>query len=707
MKKYVFVKQLDTYDCAPACMAMILKYKYNLEFTIGELRSIFNADSNGCTYIGIKTGLNKLNIKSEVFQCERDLKVFDEVQYPFLTQIMVGNQKHFIVIYEKKKNKLTIGDPSKNSISSIKIEKIFEIWIPFILQINDANIDEKLIQNCKKKKNNLYKELWSVKYSILFYWVLSIAIYILGIFFAGMYSSYFDIVIPNKFTSIIINFTVLYLIALLIQLVLKYINSRIDIKINNKIDKMLITKLANEFFSKDFSILEYYQSGELITRFNNINQIRRRMLYLVQSFPLDIFIIITTMVLLFKRNVSLSLLIFVPMIVFGLIIYLSQDYLRNLSYKLFEESENLNVELIESINNIETLKNYSVTNNAEKKIHFKLDKLLKTSEKFFSFDILQVNIKNTIIAIFNVLILGLGAYLIINDNIASGTLLTFNTLAMNVFNPFLNITTIQATLEQGKVAKLRYEDLIDTKIIREEGEECVLRIENLAIKNLYFSYNGYKNTLVNISLELFENENVAIIGNSGSGKSTLAKLIGNYYDVIEGEIKINGISYSKLNHKKLREKILYSPQTIEVFSDTILNNITLERKIELKNILNIAEKIGFDTVINSLEDGLDTIIGADGTNLSMGQLQLLNIIRATAINHELIIFDEVTNGLDIILRNKVKNYLMNYGNIKIFITHDTDLALACDKIYVIKDGVISKDLKDYIKSEKELIELLN
>lgn len=80
MKKYVFVKQLDTYDCAPACMAMILKYKYNLEFTIGELRSIFNADSNGCTYIGIKTGLNKLNIKSEVFQCERDLKVFDEVK---------------------------------------------------------------------------------------------------------------------------------------------------------------------------------------------------------------------------------------------------------------------------------------------------------------------------------------------------------------------------------------------------------------------------------------------------------------------------------------------------------------------------------------------------------------------------------------------------------------------------------------------------
>lgn len=707
MKKYVFIKQLDESDCGSACMVMLLKYMFNFNFTIGELRSIFNSDYNGCTYLGIKSGLNKIGIKSEVFKCENNIDVFEEVKYPFLTQISIENRKHFIVVYEKKGNKFIVGDPSKNELSNIKIGDFLKIWTPYILQVNKLhNIDNKLLYKYKGKKPNLYSELWTVKYLIIISWIISIGIYLLGIFSAGMYSLYFDMVIPNKLESIIIHFASLYLIALITQVVLKYINSKINIKINNKIDKSLITKLVSEVFSKDFSILEYYQSGELITRFGNISKIRSRMIYIFQNFPIDISIIIFTFFLLFKRSIPLSLLIFIPMIIFALLLYLSYNRIENLSYKLFEQNESLNVELIESIDNIETLKNYSVTGIAEEKIKFRLDELLKTSEKFFSFDMLQNNIKNTIISMFNILIFSLGAYLVITDNIASGTLLMFNTLAMNIFNPFLNITTLQSTLEQGKVAILRYEDLVNTKSIRGDGNSSIEEIEKIDITNLSFSYGGNRNILSNVNLNINKGENIAIIGNSGNGKSTLAKLLANYYDANEGDILVNGISYKNLNREKMCDKILYSPQSIQIFSDTILNNIILGRSIDLESVLEISTKIGFDNVINSLAEGFNTHIGSDGTTLSMGQLQLLNIIRSTVTNHEVIIFDEVTNGLDIILREKIRNYILNYGNIKIFITHDTELALCCDKIYVIKNGTISENLKEIIKSENELIELL-
>lgn len=707
MKKYVFIKQLEETDCGAACISMILNYKFDLNFTVGEVRSIINSDSNGSTYLGIKKGLKKIGIDSEVFQCENNIDVFQEMEYPALAQISISERNHFIVIYKRKRDKLLIADPSKNRLSIIKLNDFIKSWNPYVLQVNNiSNMDNNLLLRYKEKKESLYRYLWKEKYLIIVSWIVSILIYLIGTFLAGMYSVYFDLIIPNKLTSIIINFTFFYLLEILIQFILKYINAKMNIKINNNIDKSLIINLTNKFFSKDFSILEFYKSGELITRFSSISQIRSRMIYLFQEMPINLFIIIYTFILLFKKNFHLSILVFVPMIMFFLLLYLSYDRIKNLSYELFEENESLNTEIIESIDNIETVKNYFTTDIIEKNIKYRLDKLLKVSEKFFSFDLLQTNIKNTIISIFNILIFSLGAYLVINDNIASGTLIMFNTLAMNIFNPFLFITTFQATLEQGKVAMIRYEDIVNIKSIRKNGDKFVGNIEEIDINNLQFSYSTNKDILADININIKKGENIAIIGNSGSGKTTLAKLIADYYDVDSGDILINGISYKDLNKEEMRDKILYCPQYVDVFSDSILNNIMIGRNIDLDNIINISKEIGFDNTINLLEEGFNTKIGSNGVNLSMGQLQLLNIIRATVTNHDVIIFDEITNGLDVNLKEKIKKYLFAYGNIKIFITHDTELALACDKIYLIKDGVISNDLKNIVKSEESLRNLL-
>lgn len=707
MKKYVFVKQLDSTDCGPACVSMLLDYMFDLKFTIGELKNVVYSNANGCTFLGIKKGLEKLGIKSIVYKCENDISIFNEAIYPFLTQISTDTTKHFIVVYGRKKDKLIVGDPSKNRIEYWKLNNLMKIWQPYILQIS-KEVDETKFFSYKNrdKKPSLYRELWNVRWLLLLSWIISIITYLLSIYLAGMYTMYFDLVIPNKYIGIILNLLTIYLTVLLFQLLLNYINSKIRIKMNNKIDKKLITRLISSFFSKNFAFIETYQSGEIITRFSNISQIRSRMLYIVQTFPLDIFKILFTFFLLSKTNVYLSMLIFIPMIIFALLLYFSHDHIENLSYKLFEQSERLNVALIESIDNIETLKNNSVIETTELKIRSLLDKLLKTSESFFSFDMLQTYIKNTIISMFNVLIFSFGSYLVINDNIASGVLLMFNSLAMNVFNPFLDITTLQATLEQGKVARLRYEDIVNTEIIENRGSYALDRIENIELKNVSFAYGVNNNVLSNINMKIGSGENVAIIGNSGSGKSTLAKLLAHYYDTTDGVIYINGIPYNEFDILKMKDKILYSPQSIRIFSDTILNNILMSRDIAFEEVVKLSKITGFHEVVESFPEGYNTKIGVNGVTLSIGQTQLLNIIRSTLVYHELIIFDEVTNGLDLILRERVSKFLLNYGNIKIFITHDIDFALNCDKIYLIINGGISKNLKGLINSKEDVINLL-
>lgn len=708
MKKYSFIKQLEPIDCGPACISMIMNYNYNIDLSLGRLKKLVFTNSSGSSFLGLKTGLLNLGIESTVYECKQDIDVFNEISLPCITQIAGDTMNHFIVVYKRKGNKLIVGDPSKNGITILKAEKFLKEWMPIILEFNDI-VDRKHIENLKEKKEkiNLFKDLNVSRNLIICSWILSILTYLLGLYLARMYTVYFDLIIPNKYIAIISDITILYLCVVVSQLILNYFNSVINMKLNNRIDRKLVNRLVDSYFNKSFYHIESYKSGELITRFSNVSNIRSRMIFFVQTLPLDLLTMVITFFILLKTNVYLSMLIIIPVIIFSLMLYLSKDKIENLSYKLFEKSETLNINLIESADNIETIKNYNLTIFAKDKLVNILDDVIKVSEKFFSYDTLQTQLKNSVISIFNVLIFSLGAYLIINDNIASGILLMFNSLAMNIFNPFLNLTTLQATLEQGKVAKLRYEDMITTIDDKYFGEKELEFIQKIKLENINFSYGLNDKTLKNINLEIEQGENIALIGNSGSGKSTLAKILSQYYIVEEGSFKINNVDMTEFSEYSLKQNIMYSPQYVELFTESILNNIILDRDISLKEIENIANIIGFDSVVDSLKEGYQTMLGKNGVSLSMGQMQLLNILRTTVKQYDLVIFDEITNGLDILLKEKVKKYLLNYGKIKIFITHDIDFAKSCDKIYAIKEGRISKNIKDELNIEEKIIEFLS
>ena len=122
------------------------------------------------------------------------------------------------------------------------------------------------------------------------------------------------------------------------------------------------------------------------------------------------------------------------------------------------------------------------------------------------------------------------------------------------------------------------------------------------------------------------------------------------------------------------------------------------RTIPQDVVISKAKKIGFDSIVDELPNGYETIIGNNGVKLSMGQMQLLNILRVTLIEYQVVIFDEITNGLDSNYRNKVVNYFTDYGNINIFITHDFEFASSCDFVYDLEYGKLSCD--KYMEKQK-------
>ncbi|MGC6174897.1 ATP-binding cassette domain-containing protein, partial [Lacrimispora sp. 38-1] len=413
-----------------------------------------------------------------------------------------------------------------------------------------------------------------------------------------------------------------------------------------------------------------------------------------------------TAIFLLRQSLPLAMLTLIPIMIFVLTMYLSHETMQKNSINLFEKDEEFNTTLIQSIKNIETLKNFKVTKKFEEINNKKLNNLLIMSEKFVIFDSIQSNVKNLIISLFTLYIFALGAYLVINDNMANGMLLVFNSLSIKMFSPFQKIASLQALFEQGKIAQKKYEDIVNTLMPRKEGNMKVSLIEKISLCNVKFVYGIETLIFDNLNLTLLRNSNTAILGKSGSGKTTLAKLLANYFDTQSGNIKINDKKYQEYYSQSISDHILYVPQYVEIFNDTILNNITLGRDIPLTEVEERAKNIGFNEIINLLPNGYLTIIGENGLKLSMGQMQMLNILRATIIEYSVIIFDEVTNGLDLHLKKSVANYLLEYGNIKIFLTHDIEFASLCDDIYIINNHHINRIDNEYKRNPEIILKLI-
>lgn len=476
----------------------------------------------------------------------------------------------------------------------------------------------------------------------------------------------------------------------MIQVILNILYTKLSIKINNSIDIAVTDRLIANIFSKKYAVIEKVKEGEIVTRLNSISRIREKKLYWILNFPIQVFIMLITIYILFDQNSIMALLIFFPIILAAGIVIVSSESLRERSLVLFNENELFSVLLFRVISNLGTIKGFSATESFKNCVVNKYSELKKENEKFITYSTILSSIKGSIMSIFSLAVLAIGAYYIIDGQLASGTLLMFNSLSTQILNPFMAIANIQTLYEQGKIAELKCEDLIKTEYYTINGKREIEHIDSITVNNLQYEYQVGYPVLRNITVSFWKNKSYAIIGTSGAGKTTLAKLLVNYYEPSNGEICINDISSREYELMEIQRKIIYIQQDVEVFSDTILENILMGRNIPIDIVRNKAGEIGFDKIVESLPYEYDTIIGENGLKLSMGQMQLLNILRATLEEYEVIIFDEVTNGLDKNYRDKIKLYLQKYGNIKIFITHDLEFAKSCNAVFKIENGTINE-----------------
>ncbi len=225
------------------------------------------------------------------------------------------------------------------------------------------------------------------------------------------------------------------------------------------------------------------------------------------------------------------------------------------------------------------------------------------------------------------------------------------------------------------------------------GNEKLLKVDSMEFKNVKMSYDNKNIILENINLKIDKPQTIAIVGKSGSGKTTLVNLIPRFYDLIEGDILINGISSKKYDLKELRNKISYVFQEPVILNMTIKDNLTYGLKnVDFNKVINICEKLGLDQKIKSLKYGYDTKVNAKTDLLSFGEKQLLCYARAILKNGDIVILDEVTSNLDLEFEKNIieANKSLLKGKIAFIIAHRLNTIREADLIIFIEDKHIAE-----------------
>lgn len=295
-----------------------------------------------------------------------------------------------------------------------------------------------------------------------------------------------------------------------------------------------------------------------------------------------------------------------------------------------------------------------------------------------------------------VTVLWFGGSLILSNNtmINAPAFMVYMTMLYSLINPLKEFSKAGYNIPKGLASMERIDKILfaENTIREKENPTPLKKFEgSISIKGVDFSYDGVRNVLQNINIEVKKGQTIALVGQSGSGKSTLVDLLPRYHDVTNGSISIDGVDVRDTRVHDLRTLIGNVNQEAILFNDSFLNNIafgvenaTLEQVIEAAKIAN-----AHDFIIES-EDGYYTNIGDRGGKLSGGQRQRISIARAILKNPPILILDEATSALDTESERLVQEALEHLmkSRTTIAIAHRLSTIKNADEICVLYEGEI-------------------
>ena len=321
--------------------------------------------------------------------------------------------------------------------------------------------------------------------------------------------------------------------------------------------------------------------------------------------------------------------------------------------------------------------------------------LFAVAEKGYRLDVIQSlfgSVGWAIFQIFQVVCLGFTGFLAIKGTVMPGDITLYQSYFATIVSQVSSLMSLIPTIAKGiESVNSIGEVLLEDDIEQNEGKEIIKDIYGeFDFKDVTFRYNNIdRPVLHNLNLHVDKGETIALVGESGAGKSTILNLVIGFNQVNSGEVLIDGHNMKDIDLRSYRKHLAVVPQTSILFSGTIRDNITYGvDNVDEATLDEIVKAANLTDLINSLPDGLDTMVGEHGGKLSGGQRQRISIARALIRNPKVIVLDEATSALDSISEKLIQEALNNLTKDRttFIVAHRLSTIKDADKIAVIDDG---------------------
>lgn len=331
----------------------------------------------------------------------------------------------------------------------------------------------------------------------------------------------------------------------------------------------------------------------------------------------------------------------------------------------------------------------------EEEVHKMSGQLFAVAEKGYRLDVIQAlfgSVGWAIFQVFQVICLGFTSFLAIKGTVMPGDITLYQSYFATIVSQVSSLMSLIPTIAKGiESVNSIGEVLLEEDIEHNEGKEVLDDIEGeFDFKNVMFRYNSIDRPVLHeLNLHVDKGETIALVGESGAGKSTILNLVIGFNLANKGEVLVDGHDMNKIDLRSYRKHIAVVPQTSILFSGTIRDNITYgTENVDDATLDEVVKAANLTDLIESLPDGLDTMVGEHGGKLSGGQRQRISIARALIRNPKVIVLDEATSALDSISEKLIQEALNNLTKDRttFIVAHRLSTIKDADRIAVIADG---------------------
>ena len=491
------------------------------------------------------------------------------------------------------------------------------------------------------------------------------------------------------------NVVIQIIVVSVLIFVFQFIQGELEYRTQAAARSSIRQKLFTKTMSLDAGYIEKIGPNSAIT--SAVDGVEQMQVYYSVYLPSLLFSVIAPIYLFTKIYPSSFLIACILLIVSFVLLPLHNVFryrIEKLRKSYWVSLEDMTGYYLDSIRGLSTLKLFDQSDKHAEVLEEKAEYLNHQINEFMKVNFTSFLVTEGIIYITLFVCVLIAVSNLSNQTMELSTVLMILLLGYSYFGSIRQLMSATHDALTAVSAASRAEEILAVKTTEiKQEKQAITYQDGIVLKDVSFSYKGRKEVLHHVNITIEKSKITALVGLSGCGKSTIASMLMKFIYPASGAVYLNGIDYACMNREEIGKHIVMVPQTVNLFSDTIRNNLLLANPSATdEKLWQVLEEVSLDKHIRRMKDGLDTMVSESGSNLSGGQKQMMGIARALLTDAEYIIFDEATSAVDPESEKIIWQCIEKLSKKRtlIIISHRLSAIRNADQIIVLQSGVVEE-----------------